>query len=203
MCLLIMSIPRIDTASCVRLLNVQHLYLIGGLVVGFISLCWCPQGVMAQTQSTGRGQATAQVVAPLYISHATPLNFGLVHAKKQAGSVTITTDNQRMILGDVQVVPQSLFSRAEVAITGTPNAVYSIHLLDSTAQHPSHTGQPGKTLLQIVDLTSRSQTVGSDSSMGRIGPDGTDVLFVGGTLLVPGTAKHGKYEGNVNLTVSY
>lgn len=170
---------------------------------GILSVCWWPQGLLAQTDSSARGQARAEIVAPLNISSATPLNFGLVQAKKQDGSVIITTNNQRVILGGVQVVPQSKYSRAEISIIGTPNAVYVIRLLKSTAQHTSQTGQPGGTLLEIVDLKSLSQTVGSESFMGRIGPNGKDTIFVGGTLLVPGTAKHGKYEGNVNLTVSY
>ena len=32
---------------------------------------------------------------------------------------------------------------------------------------------------------------------------GVDSVFVGGTLLVPPTARNGKYEGNVELTISH
>ena len=86
---------------------------------------------------------------------------------------------------------------------GTPNANYNIQVNDLTAvQDQSVKPEPGVTSLNVTDLKIFSTTVGAESASGQVGPDGTDTLYVGGTLQVPITAKNGKYRGEVELLIS-
>ncbi len=157
--------------------------------------------VMAGTSAIGR--AGAHIVVPLRISSSTTLQFGVLQTKKQSGTVIVTTDNQRFTTGGIRIVEPSAFSRAEFVITGAPHTAYTIQSLQATAHHPSHQGKSGRVTLEIVDLKSKSLTVGMETPTGQIGSQGFDRVYVGGTLVVPPAAKSGQYEGTVMMTVSY
>ena len=97
-----------------------------------------------------------------------------------------------------------MFSRATFTVTGPPSTSYNIEPVLAFSVHDARTAPIGSvTLLDVIDLLSYSSTVGAVTTVGQIGPSGVDSVFVGGTLLVPPTARNGKYEGNVELTISH
>ena len=61
----------------------------------------------------------------------------------------------------------------------------------------------GVTSLLVTDLLAFSVTVGGSPAPGRIGLDGLDQLFIGGTLVVPITATSGFYMGEIEVTVLF
>lgn len=148
--------------------------------------------------------ATVDIGIQLQLTRVSQLSFGQVRPGDTDGEVIVTPGtNQRSRTGGVGL-SGSKFSRAVFIVTGTPNSFYTIAPVLAFSVHDSR-GEPieGLTLLEVTDLKSYSATVGAVTTSGQIGPGGVDSVFVGGTLLVPPTARNGKYEGDVTLTISH
>lgn len=164
---------------------------------------------VAGAEETATIQASVQIqsMVQLSITGCTPLCFGQIRPGETDGWVTVTTSNERFATGGVGL-QAPFFSRAEFIITGTPDATYSIvpgHPLMVHDQRPNPI--PGVTALEVIDLLIYSTTVGPPATIspgtGQIGPGGVDTVYVGGTLVVPSTAKNGSYAGHVQLTINY
>ena len=147
--------------------------------------------------------ATVNIKVNLAITHSSELDFGQVRPANTDGTVVVTTSNTRFATGGV-VLRGPKFSRAEFVISGQPGTSYNIVPAASISLHDQRGDPiPVVTGLQVVNLLSFSTTVGAITTTGQIGLDGTDRVFVGGTLLVPPTALNGYYSGSVELTINY
>lgn len=160
---------------------------------------------VAGAEETGTIQASVQIqsMVQLTITSSSPLSFGQIRPGETDGWVTVTTWNERYATGGVEL-RAPFFSRAEFTITGLPGASYSIELGAPLIVHDQSSNPiPGVTDLEVIDLLAWSTTVGYETFTGQIGPGGVDSVYIGGTLVVPTTAKNGKYAGNVELTINY
>ena len=156
--------------------------------------------------ASATGNASAIIQNPLRITSTSQLLFGsiksdLVEGEEQ-GTITITPQNERTTTGNLKA--SGVFSRAEFLITGAANTAFEVDVQNVLAQHDKSTKpEAGVTSLQVTELNTLSRTTGVESNSGYLGPDGTDTIFVGGTLRVPVTAKNGRYRGEVTIIVSF
>lgn len=157
------------------------------------------------------GSAQALIAVPFLVTVTAPLEFGQIRPGDVDGSVVIDPQfNTREGFDGVQAVASAPWSRAEFAITGQPNAPYSVDMVASTAIHDQGTDpEIGVKSLFVDPLTGFSVTLNppaaqiSPNVTGKINGLGSDTLYVGGTLQVPTTARNGKYEGEVMVTVNF
>ncbi len=184
-----------------RVWAIRALVSVAILVLAGLAL---PGVARAQTQATI--QATIQIAEPLAIISSTQVDFGQVVPGQTDGTVTVTTSNQRIVTGGVET-QGSEFSRAEFSIQGEPGASYSIDVPELRAQplgvDDEEEETPGLPSLEVTNIKSSSTTVGAETRTGQIGPDGTDTVFVGGTLVIPANAKAGRYRLDVEVSLNY
>lgn len=135
---------------------------------------------------------------PIEITERAKLRFGVI--RRGGGSVTVTATNKRFATASIELNNGFDFGRAEFQVRGRPNSSYMIHVRPSMISEPdqSNTASP-----RVVDLVTYSTTVGSETMIGRFGEDGTDFVYVGGTLLVRPTITPGMYQSEIQITVSY
>ena len=167
-------------------------------------------GVLASAYATSiTGQANVQIVTgQLTVTVVDDLQFGSLDAGTQDGEVELTTSNVRTVTVPDVSLQGSNFHRAEFTVTGPTNTQYDILLPPSgTSENTEQTaerdesGNPESTLL-VVQLTAFSVNAGL-GTIGETDGNGIDTVYVGGTLLVPTTAKQGNYRGDVALTVTF
>lgn len=157
----------------------------------------------AHSSPSATASSNVHIATPLSITGLLTLEFGQVRPGDQAGTVVVTTANTRAAFGGAKVAASSaIWRRGEFSVTGTADAFYDITLQATIFLHD----QGGTNAqLKVTDLKSKSVTKGVEGSEGKINPSGTDLIYIGGTLQVPSkaTAKNGKYEGEVLITINY
>jgi len=146
------------------------------------------------------GVALALMVAPsswaqesVAIDNVQSLSFGSFVAGS-GGSVTVSTNGNRNADGGVVLIRSSQGTAAQFAVSGDPNATYTIQLPDN--DFVSLTG-PGN------DMTINNFISTPSGAEGQLGAGGSQALSVGGTLNVGSDQAHGSYCGTFSVTVSY
>ncbi len=191
-----------------RLPRIRVLAAVIGLALVALGAITGP--ALAQTGATATGNAAAEirVSGPVQLTTISELEFGGVDAGDADGTVILDPiTNERTSPGNVVPLHGGSHSRAEFLVTGTPSSSYTITLPPSEISISEQTverdesGNPLSSLI-VIDLLAFSTTLPGITLVGQIGLDGTDTIFVGGTLLVPTTAKQGSYRGDVAVTVS-
>lgn len=136
---------------------------------------------------TAAGVATAEIVAPISITHDTDavLDFGtIVPGTAAVGSVTVTTLGAGSVGGEAQFVPGSTNSADAFTVTGQANRGFDIE-----------TGNES--------MAGGMSFVTSAAATGTIGAGNTVGVAVGGTLTVPANQPAGVYPGTYDVTVTY
>ncbi len=170
---------------------------------GAVMLALAPQTAMAQagTSASATAQAGATVVVPLVVTAEEEIDFGAIASGSISGTVIVTVDDKRSATGGASLLGGADFHRAEFKVVGPPNASYKITLPSTlTAEHDSSSPGPN---LNVVNLVSFSTEANAVTDTGVIGPGGSDMVYVGGTIEIPAGAKNGKYEADVVLTVEF
>jgi hypothetical protein len=139
----------------------------------------------AATTDTEAGAASAEVVAPIVLTHtpAAVLNFGKFTA--EAGTITVDSAGARTASGPGLVDTAS--SADAFTVTGDPSRVFDISTASGT----------GGTLGTMTFTTSASAATGTLSA------GGTASFTVGGILTVAGGETAGVYTGTYDATVTY
>ena len=157
--------------------------------------------VEAASSAGVQAGASAKVFSePLTVAMVADLRFGALASGDIPGTVTVPTQGTRFPGGGAILLGNANFGPAEFAVTGQPDATYTIMLPDSvTIQHDSGANPD----LLADTLTSLSTTFGVQGTTGKVGLDGTDSVYVGATLQVPANASNGNYSGEITITVAY
>ena len=92
------------------------------------------------------------------------------------------------------------FGRGVFDVRGRPNTFY---MLEAQSRINSEPGQSGLQKPKLMKLLVYSTTAGKETVIGRLGEDGTDTVYVGGTLQVLPKTPPGLYEYDIQFTVSY
>lgn len=152
-----------------------------------------PMQVFAATTS---GQAVAVVVENISITNEQPLSFGFIRPTG-GGSVTVTAQGARKVSGGVQTEGAE-FHRASFKVQGAPDRSYVIHTPSSQIFTVDNAGENN-----LVKSLTVNQFTTSTVNNSKLGSNGQDIVYLGGTLVVPPNAAPGVYSGLVPLTVSY
>ena len=168
-----------------------------------LALClgMCGFASAANAQSV-HASVSANVIEDVVIVSQTPLNFGFISAGLNGGTATVTSNNLRLLTGNV-VASGADFSRATFGVQGASNHPYSIHTPSSLTFSVSADNPDLISSLLVNNFVTYSVNTGGESSIGQLSASGTDVIYLGGTITVPANAAPGIYTGLVPLTVSY
>jgi len=149
------------------------------------------------------GTASVSILpAPLHLKAKKDLRFGTIaECGKAAGAVTIAATGARTATG-VRLERGHDHGPALFQVKGAAGAGYVITLPSSvTAERRS--SKHGAGTLQVVDLTLFTRTLSGTGAAAKLDARGEDQVKVGGTLLVPKSAKPGHYSAEIALAVSY
>src|ERR1043166_2242926 len=181
----------------------------------------------AEAGKFATGLASAEIIQPLYVKTKSALSFGELECSTHEGRVTVSPTDQRKITVDIKMsrggfypasfqvsgtpffyysvtTPQTLIF--DVAGKGFHHDDFDDHHDDHDRHgHHGHHGRDDdnhhhghqQSELLVKDFTTYSSTLGSGGNKGQLGHHGRDMLYVGGTLIVPGNAAPGLYRGFV------
>ncbi len=152
----------------------------------------------AQTQdsATASGaEVTAQIVAPIAITHVIDLDFGDIVPSAVAGTVTVATTGAREHTAGV-TLGNDAGSAATFDVTGENNAHYSITLPEDDVVEINDVGDGDP--MDVDDFTS-DPVIAS----GVLDASGEQTISVGATLYVGESQDAGAYSGTFSVTVTY
>lgn len=147
--------------------------------------------------ATASATATANIVTPINVTKTTDLAFGKF-VVTTGGNVTIDTAGARTFTGVTLLT--STTSAASFAVTGEPNATYTISTAGTTANLTSGANTMALTLAS--DLNAAGTTTGNVAT-GTLSAGGTQNIYVGGSLAVAAAQPAGAYTGSIALAVDY
>lgn len=138
--------------------------------------------------ASANGAATAEVVAPITLTHAdtAALNFGTFTTGTTGGTIVVTQGGTATATGDVTLVSGSTEAADAFSVAGDAGRAFSI---------TSGTGSVAN------GGTSMAFTTDAPTSGTLTG--GAATFSVGGTLTVAGGEAAGTYTGSYNVTVAY
>lgn len=128
---------------------------------------------------------------PLAVTTQSELGFGQMVATANAGTVTVSPAGSRTRAGGTFLGNGFGVSAGSFALTGDPNASYSITL-------PADCTLSGSGGDLTVDLF-----VTQPSDAGTLGPSGSQVMTLGATLHVAAAQASGTYSGSYAVTLAY
>lgn len=135
------------------------------------------------------GTATAEVVAPITITHAPAdsLNFGIFTAGTAGGLITVPASGVTTAGGDVTLLTGSTETADYFTVSGDAGRSFSISAGNGTVDS-------GANSMSFTTLSALSGTLDGTGSAG---------IFVGGTLSVGASQAPGVYTGTYTVTVAY
>ena len=176
------------------------------LVVVILFNMFCTALVLGQNTSGENASASANLLGPIKIENISDLNFGIiVKSSSGEGSVDINAFNGTVNYINITNVGEDFTSRASFQVYGEIGAIYSISISDAGGDN-----MPDKvTLIKTGDgfvetMTAQlnhnktsieTNTISSDSD--------SNLIYVGGKLIVGPSQAPGSYQGSFNVVVSY
>lgn len=138
--------------------------------------------------ATTSGTATAEIVAPIAITHTTgaALDFGIMTAGT-GGTVVVTTAGVGTPTGDVVLISGSANSADAFSVTGDASRTFTIVTTDGSVTSGTNS----------MDFTTNAAATGTLSAAGAAS------FSVGGTLTVASGQAAGSYTGSYDATVTY
>lgn len=138
--------------------------------------------------ATTQGTATAQIVAPITITHnaGAALSFGTITAGN-GGLVRVDSAGAGTVSGEVTLVAGVATSSDAFTVTGDANRSFSITTGNGTVSAGANS----------MAFTTTAATSGT------LNGSGTTSFRVGGTLTVASNQAAGSYTGSYNATVTY
>lgn len=139
--------------------------------------------------ATEQGAATAEVVAPISLTHvaAAALDFGTFTTGDLGGTVVVTTAGAGSATGEVTLVTGSAEAADQFDVAGDANRSFSITTGGGTVANGGTT------------MTFTTTAAGS----GTLDGTGAASFSVGGVLSVAGGEPAGVYTGSYDVTVAY
>jgi hypothetical protein len=163
---------------------------------------------MAQS-ATATANASARIVSAISIASSRNLDFGSISPGASGGTVKIdaTLASTRSLTGANLTATVGAVTSATFTVTGDGAATYAITRVPVAATNLVLTS--GGNTMNALLVVSTAANAGVESTTGTIsgttGTDGTEVIYVGGTLTVGAAQAAGLYVnvGGISLTVNY
>ena len=139
--------------------------------------------------ATAQGSATAEVVAPITLTHVSTasLDFGTFTTGTGGGTVTVDTAGAGTAGGEVTLIGVSVEAADEFEVAGDADRTFSITTTAGQVTNGTDT----------MDFTTTAAANGTLDASGAAG------FFVGGELTVVGGESAGVYNGTYDVTVAY
>ena len=139
--------------------------------------------------STAQGSATAEVVAPITLTHVSTasLDFGTFTTGTGGGTVTVDSTGAGTAAGDVTLIGASVEAADEFEVAGDADRTFSITT----------------TVGSVTNGTDSMDFTTSAASSGTLDAAGKASFFVGGELTILGGESAGVYNGTYDVTVAY
>lgn len=139
--------------------------------------------------STAQGAATAEVVAPITLTHATgaSLNFGTFTTGDAGGTVAVDQAGAGSATGEVTLLSGSVEAADAFDVEGDANRTFTITTAAGSVTNGTDT----------MNFTTDAATSGALDAAGEAS------FSVGGTLSVAGGESAGTYTGSYSVTVAY
>lgn len=141
---------------------------------------------------TQNGAATAEIVAPITLTHTTgaALNFGTFTTGDNGGTIVVTRAGNGTASSDVTLVQGSVEAADQFTVAGDPGRRFSISTGAGTVSNGAATPV---TMAFITDARANH----------TLDTAGAAAFSVGGTLTVLGGEPAGVYTGSYEVTVAY
>lgn len=141
----------------------------------------------------------AEVIQPITLTAVDNMNFGTFAASDNAGTVVLTTDNQRSST-NVMLSGIGVSAVASFTVGGEGSANYTITLPDTVALvGPTDSSDMG---LNVFSRFALDNAIDPDTS-GTLTTEGAETFYLGGTLQVGATQAPGSYAGTIEVSVAY
>jgi len=172
------------------------------IMIGFAST--------ANAQSANAtANASARIVSAISIASSRDLDFGSISPGASGGTVQVaaTLASARSLTGANLTGTAGAVTSATFTVTGDGAATYAITRIPVAAT--ALVLSSGLNTMNALLVVSTAAAAGVESTTGTIsgatGADGTQVIYVGGTLTVGGSQASGLYTntGGISLTVNY
>ncbi|MBD2843117.1 DUF4402 domain-containing protein [Erythrobacter rubeus] len=139
--------------------------------------------------STAQGSATAEVVAPITLTHVTnaALDFGTFTTGDNGGTVVVDLAGDGTDSGDVTLIGGSAEAADAFTVAGDASRSFSITTSAGSVGNGTDT----------MNFTTNAPTDGT------LNGSGAAAFSVGGTLTVAGGESAGVYTGTYDVTVAY
>ena len=139
--------------------------------------------------ATAQGSATAEVVAPITLSHVptAALDFGTFTTGTAGGTVTVDAAGAGTAGGEVTLIGTSVEAADQFEVTGDADRTFSITTTSGSVSNGTDT----------MSFTT------SAAASGTLDASGADDFVVGGVLTVAGGESAGVYNGTYDVTVAY
>lgn len=159
----------------------------------------------ASAQTSATATANAKIVSAISIVNDDDLDFGSI-VPSTGGTVSIAaTSGGTRTSGGAVVLTSAPTSPAKFTVTGDGNATYAITRLPASGT-PIQLNSGGNNMSAALIVSAGG--TGAETATGRIGgttgTNGTQEIFIGGTLTVGNAQAAGTYvSGNITITVAY
>ncbi|MEO1730159.1 MAG: DUF4402 domain-containing protein [Pseudomonadota bacterium] len=139
--------------------------------------------------ATAQGAATAEVVAPITLTHvaAAALNFGTFTTGDNGGTVTVDQSSNGTATSDVTLLGGSTETADSFNVSGDANRSFSISATAGSVSNGTDT----------MSFTTDAPGAGT------LDGSGAATFSVGGVLTVAGGESAGTYTGTYDVTVTY
>ncbi len=167
----------------------------------FIAISYEP--VAGQT-ATGTGRA--HIVQPLSVTAQRDLSFGAIAVSATGdGTVTVSpTSGAPAYRGGARAVCVDRAGcrphPATFRVNGEPGRTFAIDLPGSVFARALSGAGPDLEVDTIMVISSNRKTT---DSTGALDNEGSDMLFVGGTLRIPAATESGRYSAAIQMVVRY
>ena len=165
------------------------------LMIAAVALAALATAPRALAASASAGVGATIVSGAIRVEKQGDLEFGSLVPAARPETVTLDAGGMRAKTGDIALVAAAMSpAAAHIAVTGAPNALFSITLPASVTL--SLVGDEAAEMA-VTDFTS------SAGAVGTLGSDGTQSLAIGATLHVGADQPIGRYVGTFEVTIAY
>lgn len=139
--------------------------------------------------ATAQGSATAEIVAPITLTHvaSAALDFGTFTTGDNGGTVVVDQAGNGTVTSDVTLIGGSVEAADAFDVAGDASRSFSITTTAGTVSNGTDT----------MSFTTNAPGTGALSAAGAAS------FSVGGTLTVAGGESSGTYSGTYDVTVTY
>lgn len=166
--------------------------------VAFVIICQFGVYTSAAQEVTGQIEASVRLRAPLAITELSDMKLGAWEIKAQGFKVYLNPSNNNHEFSSAISISKEAVQRAVFQVTGYEGANYVIS--KSPVVYLVRDGGN-----EVFELIPELYSLNSGSGNYGVILRGTDNLFVGGTVRIPGSAINpaGTYNGTYAITLTY